>query len=66
MAFPFVAIMMLLTVIVEGHSFGKIRLKFEVDYLANVRALWLVVEEFIDVVIFGMDASFVKRGYIWN
>lgn len=41
MAFPFVAIMMVITGVVEGHTIIKIQQEFEQDYLANIHALWL-------------------------
>jgi hypothetical protein len=41
MAFPFVAIMMIITGVVEGHGISKIQQEFEEDYLANIHALWL-------------------------
>lgn len=41
MAFPFVAIMMVITGVVEGHAITKIQQEFEQDYLANIHALWL-------------------------
>ena len=41
MAFPFVAIMMLLTGIVEGHTFDNIGSEFKQDYLDNIHSLWV-------------------------
>lgn len=40
MAFPFVAIMMLITGIVEGH-WNKLGKEFSEDYMDNIHALWI-------------------------
>lgn len=40
MAFPFVALMMVITGVVEGHS-SELREEFETVYIQNVHALWI-------------------------